>query len=64
MTKALIVLIYKAIISDYRQAENKERLEWSMLDVVGSPRHEEKVSTIYIKGDNGGKDYKITVEEV
>lgn len=64
MMKALIVLIYNAINDDYMIDSERQNLDWPKIDIVKNPTNEQGKSTIYIKGDNGGKDYKITVEEV
>lgn len=64
MKNLLAILIYNAIMDDGMLEYENQNLEWSEIDIVGNPSNEREKSTIYIKGNNGGKDYWITVEEV
>lgn len=63
MLKNFVELIYNVIMSDGMKESPK--LDWSKLDIVTNPHGiEENKTVIFIKGDDGGKDYRITVEEI
>lgn len=68
MLKALTAVIYNAFMADDMKDDDQKKLDWSAIDILGYPayafndQNDHTKSFIYIKGDNGGKDYRITVQ--
>lgn len=64
MLKQLAQFIYDALVKDI---ENKaSHLVWNQIDLIHDPEYvdSEGKATIIIKGDDGGKDYRVTIEEI